>query len=242
VRECLLAGLLHIRFSAVAAKAPARNTLGMPHRRRKRVETDDITPAIRRVRTIGTEQSPFRRWSAEEDGFVFAQCAAMTDAEMGRKLGRSRSAVLARRLKWLGLCKAAPLSMWTLEEDSMLRDLYGGVDTIFLAAMLARPPEALRSRAFYLNLRMRKTWSLEEDEILRAHYPRTPVPVFAWLLPGRTDRNIYHRAGVLGIERGHAYVLSTWDQRHHAYPPELRSLIRLHHKVQRKLQDVEAQH
>jgi hypothetical protein len=151
----------------------------MPQRRRKRIKTDETSPVIRRVRAIGTERSQIRRWSAEEDGFVFAQCAAMPDAEMGRKLGRSRSAVLARRLKWLGLLKAALPSMWTPEEDAMLRDLYGNVDTNFLAAMLARPPEAVRSRAFYLNLRMRKAWLPKEDEILRTHYPCTPGSGFA---------------------------------------------------------------
>lgn len=172
---------------------------------------------------------------------MLAKCAAMTDAAIGKRLRRSKVGVVIRRLKF-GIHKSTPPVPWALDEDSMLRDLYGAVDTIFLAAMLTRQPEALRARALYLNLRMRKAWSQEEDEILWAHYPCTPVPVFACLLPRRTDRNIYHRAGVLGIERGHAYVLSTWDQRHHAYPPELRSLIRLHHNVQRKLQDVDAKH
>lgn len=172
---------------------------------------------------------------------MLAKCAAMTDAAIGKRLGRSKVGVVIRRLKF-GIHKLTPPVPWALDEDSMLRNLYGAVDTIFLAAMLTRQPEALRARAFYLNLRMRKAWSAKEDEILRTNYPCTPVSCFACLLPGRTDRNIYHRAGVLAIERGYAYVLSEWRQRYHAYPPELRSLIQLHHKAQRKLQDVEAQH
>lgn len=217
-------------------------TGGMPQRKRKRVTDDRRPDADRRRRTTGRQANRARRWTDEDDAFFLGRCEAMTDTQIAEALGRSRVGVLIRRLKVLGLQKAAPLSPWTVEDDAMLQALYGRVDTPFLAAMLFRPEEALWSRAFYLRLRTREAWSPEEDALLRKYYPCVPVPEFARLLPGRTDRNIYHRAGVLGLERGGAYFLRSWRQRFHAYPPELRSLIRLHNQVQRKLQDVEAQH
>lgn len=122
----------------------------------------------------------------------------------------------------------------------MLRALYGTVDTAFLA--LSRPLESLWARAFYLRLRSRRAWLPAEDEILREYFPRLPVPQFAALLPGRSDRNIYHRAKALALERSEGYVLSSWEQRHYAYPRDLRSLIRLQNIVLRKLKRVEAKH
>jgi hypothetical protein len=53
---------------------------------------------------------------------------------------------------------------------------------------------------------------------LREQYPRAPVNQFAHLLPGRTDRNIYHRAGVLAFSRDLPYLLGSWRMRFHAYP------------------------
>ena len=124
----------------------------------------------------------------------------------------------------------------------MFQTLYGEVDTFFLAAVLSRPVTALWTRAFWLNLQSRGAWSEEEDEILREHYPCAPVNQFAHLLPGRTDRNIYHRADVLDLSRGPSYLLGSWRMRFHAYPPDLQSLIRLHNHVERKLHHVQAQH
>jgi hypothetical protein len=161
---------------------------------------------------------------------------------MAAALGRSRASVVLRRLNVLELRKRAPLPIWGAADDAMFQALYGEVDTFFLAAVLSRPVTALWTRAYWLDLQSRGAWSPEEDEILRAQYPCAPVNQFAHLLPGRTDRNIYHRAGVLALSRGLPYLLGSWRMRFHAYPPELKSLIRLHRRVERKLQDVQAKH
>lgn len=166
----------------------------------------------------------------------------MTDVEMAEALGRSRVGVLLRRINVLQLRKRGALPMWSAEDNSMFEELYGVVDTTFLAAFLGRPVTALWTRGYYLNLQSRGPWSSEEDEILRQQYSCAPVTEFARLLPGRSDRNIYYRAGVLGLARGASYLLSAWRMRFHAYPPELQSLIRLHNQVERQLQNVKAQH
>lgn len=183
-----------------------------------------------------------RHWAVEDDAFIRSHWETMTDTKMGAALGRSRVSVVMRRINVLELRKRAPLPIWSAEDDAMFQALYGEVDTFFLAAVLSRPVTALWTRAFWLNLQSRGAWSQEEDKILREHYPRAPVNQFAHLLPGRTDRNIYHRAGVLALSRGLPYLLDSWRMRFHAYPPELQSLIRLHNKVERKLQDVQAEH
>jgi hypothetical protein len=188
------------------------------------------------------EQFPRRRWTDEDDAFIRRHCGSMTDAEMAAALSRSRVGVVGRRLQVLQLRKRIPLPTWSAEDDAMFQALYGEVDTFFLAAVLSRPVTALWTRAYWLDLQSRGAWSPEEDEILREQYPRAPVNQFAHLLPGRTDRNIYHRAGVLALSRGLPYLLGSWRMRFHAYPPELQSLIRLHNKVERKLLDVKTKY
>jgi hypothetical protein len=188
------------------------------------------------------EQFPRRHWTADDDAFIRRHCESMTDAEMATALRRSRVGVVGRRLQVLQLRKRMPLPIWSPEDDAMFQALYGEVDTFFLAAVLSRPVTALWTRAYWLDLQSRGAWSPEEDEILREQYPRAPVNQFAHLLPGRSDRNIYHRAGVLALSRGLPYLLGSWRMRFHAYPPELQSLIRLHNKVERKLLDVKTKH
>lgn len=187
----------------------------MPQRPRKRQEGEPIPSGFQR-RTTGKEANRARRWTEDDDAFLLSYCASMTDAQIAKALGRSRVGVLTRRLKVLSLQKAPPFTFWTEEEDVMLGALYGTVETIFLAAILSRPEESIRARAFYLRLRCRDAWLPEEDEILRQHYPCQPVNEFAELLPGRTDRNIYYRARKLSLERNGAYVLGSWRQRYHA--------------------------
>ena len=240
--DCRALDELTIRFYAMAPRLLDRETGGMPERKRKRSDDDLPVQRGRKKRVTANEPGSSRRWTDTDDAFILSHCAAMTDSEMAQALDRSRVGVLIRRLKVLGIRKAAPLNVWSDDDDAMLKTLYGEVDTTFLAAILSRPSEALRARAFYLRLRKRHEWTPGEEEILRKHYPCVPVPEFANLLPGRTDRNIYHRADVLGLERDGTYVLGCRRQRFHAYPSELQSLIRLHNQVKRKLEDVKTQY
>lgn len=54
----------------------------------------------------------------------------------------------------------------------------------------------------------RRFWSPEEDAILRARYPDTPMPALRAALPGRSAGAIYVRAAALGIRRSEAYLAS----------------------------------
>lgn len=154
-------------------------------------------------------------------------------------LGRSRLAVRYRRLNILRLPKAAAAERWTAENEAMLEALYGRVPPDFLAAVLSCSAPAMRQHAWHLGLQAPRLWSREEDEILRKHFPCSHITELAKLMPGRTPAGIYRRANALSIGRGLPYLLSKWRYaKFNSYPPELRSLIRLHHQVKRKLQDV----
>lgn len=241
--KCRVSGTSPIRFSAVALGLPVEETGGMSQRKQK-VAPSASPPSgnTKQVRVSRPDRLSRRHWAEEDNAFICRHWEAKTDAEMAVALGRSRVSVLLHRINVLNLRKRAPLPMWGAADDAMFQALYGEVDTFFLAAVLRRPVTALWTRAFWLNLQSRGAWSPEEDEILRDQYPCAPVNEFAHLLPGRSDRNIYHRAGVLGLVRGLPYLLGSWHMRFHAYPPELQSLIRLHNHVERKLQHVKTQH
>lgn len=241
--KCRGSGLSAIRFSAVAIGATDPETGTMPKHVDQQV-VDSLT--LPKGSNVSRERTPGRghghRWTREDDAFIQSHCESMTDTEMAVELGRSRVSVLMRRLKILQLRKKVNLPRWKPEDDDLLQELYGEVDTNFLAAVLSRPVATLRSRAYRLSIQNRGAWSCEEDDILRKHYPDLPVSEFAVLLPGRLVRSIYYRAQVLSLSRSSSYLLSSWLMRFHSYPPELKSLIRLHRQVERKLQHVQAQH
>lgn len=63
----------------------------------------------------------------------------MTDAAIAAALGRSSNAIGIRRQRITQRLRKACLRRWTAKEDALLVELYGKVDTLFLAALLARP-------------------------------------------------------------------------------------------------------
>lgn len=143
----------------------------------------------------------------------------------------------------MAMPKSRALDKWTAEDNAMLKALYSDVDPTLLAALLSCSVPRMRKHIAHLGLRSARFWSQDEDEVLRKHFPRAPVPAFAPLLPGRSVKGIYWRAGVLALSRDPSYMLnSSRHSKFLAYPPELRSLINLHQQVERKLRDVQAQH
>jgi hypothetical protein len=167
----------------------------------------------------------------------------MTDLAMATALGRSRNSIGLRRQRITQVLKAKRSQKWTAEQDFLLAELYGKVDTLFLAAVLGRSARALHERVSCLGLQVKNLWSPEEDAILREHFPYSPVAQFANLLPARGPGSIYDRADTLALSRDPSYMLRTTKrQRFRAYPSELQSLINLLNQVERKLQDVQAQH
>jgi hypothetical protein len=224
----------------VAINAADSETGGMSQRKPIQASQPPYTGAID---PAGRGRSrAAHRWTYEEDAFIRREYQTMTNAAIARALGRSKASVLRRRANSLQLGKKAASSTWTTEDDAVFRALYGEVDTGFLAGMLSRPISALWAHAFCLKVKSRSIWSHDEDEVLRTHFPRAPVSEFAELLPGRSKKNIYYRAEALTLARDPLYLLGPWRMKFHGYPPELRELIRLHNQVERKLQDVQAQH
>ncbi len=197
----------------------------------------------RRSRATGTETNGNARWNAQEDSYIRKRSKSMSDAELGRLLGRSESGVQLRRIHHLGILKRVDHTAWNAEDDILLRHAYGRVDPYYLAAFLNRTIGAVRARAFELGVKGRRgEWAPNEDDIIREHYPGRSVASFAGLLPERTVYAIYARATKLGLTRDSASLFSRWSQRFYAYPPELQSLIHLFNEVKRKLRDVETKH
>lgn len=188
-----------------------------------------------------------RPWTKKEFRFIEKNWLTMKDAEMAEQLGRTRPSVAVHRVKVLKLVKERSGPTWTEEDDEMMRSLYGQVDTRFLAAMLSRTFNSLKSRAFDLGISSPKTvialpWSKAEIEILRLHYPTQALPDFAHLLPGRPLDAIKRKLMKLHLKRDPAYLLASKNARFSGYPRELQELIHLLNQVQRKLKDVEAKH
>ncbi|MGF6526054.1 hypothetical protein [Variovorax sp. PvP013] len=162
---------------------------------------------------------------------------------MAAALGRSSDAISLRRQRITQVLKRKSPQKWDAEQDFLLAELYGKVDTVFLAAVLGRSLRVLRDRASLMGLQIKNLWSPEEDAILREHFPYAPVSRFAKLLPARGLGSIYDRADTLALSRDPSYMLRTPKlRRFWAYPPELRSLIQLFNQVERRLRDVQAKH
>lgn len=235
-----------IRSFAVAVGVVVSETGGMPKRPYQKI-VDSLAPPgdgrVRKKRTTGKEPRSARRWTDEEDAFVERHRKSMTERAMAAALGRSMGAIRYRRLNILRLPKAAAPKRWGVEDNAMLEALYDEVDPLFLAAVLSCSVPRMRQQAWRLGLRTTRFWSCEEDEILRKHFPCTPIADFVELLSSRSVQGIYRRASALSLCRGLPYVLSNWgNSKFFLYPPELQSLIRLHHQVERKLQDVQTQY
>lgn len=54
----------------------------------------------------------------------------------------------------------------------------------------------------------RRFWTAAEDRTLRKHYPHKATADVVKLLPGRTERTVYQRAGTLGLHKTPAYLAS----------------------------------
>jgi hypothetical protein len=61
------------------------------------------------------------------------------------------------------------------------------------------------------------------------------VTDFAEMLPGRGLNSIYRRAEALSLTRDLSFLVSGSNYaKFRAYPPQLRSLMQLHHQVERR--------
>lgn len=99
------------------------------------------------------------------------------------------------------------MAVWTTEEDNILKENYeqGKWDVIF-SALPNRSHSAIVHRANRLGLSQdrqwkKRSWTEEEEEILREHYPNKPQQDLMKLLPNRSWGEITLRASRLHLKR-----------------------------------------
>lgn len=136
--------------------------------------------------------------------------------------------------------------VYSKKELDFLRNSYVELGPTECAKRLKRPYHSVQKKASELGLRqyIHKAWSVEEDRLIREHYPIIGSDVVRYM-PCRSRSAIQKRATVLGVSYGAAFGLST--QGYLVYRPK-RGVTLLVHRVlmeihlQRKLMDSEIVH
>lgn len=94
------------------------------------------------------------------------------------------------------------MSAWLLREDCEIVELRRrGMSAKVIARRVGRTPHAVGGRLHILGARLTRTWSPDEDAIIRARYRSAPVTAWLSELPGRTEGSVHARAHRLGIAR-----------------------------------------
>ena len=168
------------------------------------------------------------QWTIAELSFVEQHYGQLSVAEIGEKLGRTVSAVIAKA-SLLGLTDSGN---WSSGEKDFLKKHYGRLSTQKIAARLGRSVSAVRAvvtklalmRAHYkkgidgmtlllpertrgaivaqagkMGLTEARLWQPDEDRVLREIYPEGGVPGVRERLPYRTIPAIKHRVKALGL-------------------------------------------
>lgn len=150
----------------------------------------------------------FLPWSKEEDeelmrlrslGKTYAQCAEA----IGRSLNSCES-----RWRTIHLPKSRPApSMWTPEEDDLLRELWHVLPVEQISERIGRSVKGIYRRAARLGLTSgesqepKKTWTPEDDAVLKEHVGTMTFAEIGALL-GRTDKSVKARALHLCLRGG----------------------------------------
>jgi hypothetical protein len=138
------------------------------------------------------------RWNSNEDKFLRIKYRKLSASRIGEQLHRSKGGVYARA-SFLGLMGNRPPKErrpWTSAEDNILREKYGTVRPLALAAELKRTRGSIWHRAKRIGLFA----ALGSNEYIRRHsLPRTAKP-FTGL------HNLGDRGYVAGIIDGEGSV------------------------------------
>lgn len=94
------------------------------------------------------------------------------------------------------------MSAWRLDEDHAIVELRRrGMSAKLISRQVGRTPHAIGGRLHLLGARLTRTWSPDEDAIIRARYRSAPVTAWLSELPNRTEGSVHARAHRLGIAR-----------------------------------------
>lgn len=136
------------------------------------------------------------QWTIAELTFVEQHYRQLSVAEIGEKLGRSTSAVIAKASR-LGLTDSGN---WSSGEKDFLKKHYGHLSTQEIADWLGRSVSAVRAVAGKLELGKWQNvpWTETELALMRAHYKKG-IDGMTLLLPERTRGAIVAQAGKMGL-------------------------------------------
>ena len=140
------------------------------------------------------------KWTISEINFLEQNYNQMSNAEIGRALGRSVSSIQGMANK-LG-CRRFISQPWTEDEKQILRSLYEtNINMQEICAMLpgrSSQSIAVMARGWGLS-RPEPYWRQEEIDILRVYYPGEGKKM-AVRLPGRGGEAVKLKANELGIK------------------------------------------
>jgi hypothetical protein len=98
---------------------------------------------------------------------------------------------------------------WSPTEDAILRWTWPEIPSVDIAALIARSPKAIKSRAKVLKLRKKsriyRRWTPAEDRVLREHYPDGNTAELAKRF-GVTILSTYQRARKIGAAKSDEYL------------------------------------
>ena len=136
------------------------------------------------------------QWTIAELTFVEQHYGQLSVAEIGEKLGRTTSAVIAKA-SLLGLTDRGN---WSSEEKDFLKKHYGHLSTQKIADRLGRSVSAVRAAVTKLDLGKwhNVLWTEAELALMRAHYKKG-IDGMKLLLPERTQGAIVVQAGKMGL-------------------------------------------
>src|SRR5690349_2159232 len=111
-----------------------------------------------------------RRWDYGEDQYLFKHYLTLRAVDIGKRLDRTKNAVVARANK-LGLLKR-PHRHWTKRELLTLKRMYYTAGPAATAKMLRRSKSSIYNTAVRTGLmHEREVWSPREDALLRKYAP-----------------------------------------------------------------------
>lgn len=161
----------------------------------------------RRQRRLRGQRPPFRRWDGGEDAFVRKHYAEFPAAVIGRRLDRTRRAVV-NRASFLDVPKWHRV-LWTKREAAFVRAHHKNKTIGWIARRLNRTPAAVQRIAKGLGItRHRAIWRPAMDAYLRRRYVDDGTFAVAQRL-NVADSTVITHARKLGL---YAAQLTPWTK------------------------------
>ena len=151
---------------------------------------------------MGIKTRECHLWSANEVKLLKKLYPSENTQSMAGKLGRSRISIKQKACN-IGLKKAgaAPICVWSRQEEALLMKMYPGNSVSDIANQLGRSVWSVARKAQKLRLRKSKpVWSEKELNLLKKLYPNKTAQQIADQI-GRSVRATRLRIAKLGLKK-----------------------------------------